>query len=37
MEEIKIQPYDVAGRRPEDYIYGANEKIVKVKLFELTR
>lgn len=34
MEEIKIQPYDVAGRRPEDYIYGANEKIVKVKLFD---
>lgn len=33
MEEIKLQPYDILGQRPEDYIFGSSEKITKTEIF----
>lgn len=31
---ISVQPYNILGQRPEDYIFGANDKILKTKIFD---
>jgi len=34
ISQISTEPWDILGRRPEDYIFGASEVIEKVKLFD---